>query len=87
MDPTKKPLQHKPTEALITKSLEVAANIHNQERALAELRETLEGHWDDDRGESIHGLQDQIREAEETLAQYRREYEELLTSALKGFPV
>jgi hypothetical protein len=122
MDPTKKPLQHKPTDDLISQSLGVAAKIHDQERALVELRETLDGHWDDDRGESTPSLKDEIQEAEKViaqmerdlvarrialsgkvktqgeiltrivegeraLAQYHTEYKDILTAALKGFPV
>jgi len=67
---TKKTLQHKPTDDLIAKA---AAKIHDQKRALAELRETLDGHWDDDRDESIPGLNDEIQEAEKALAQMERD--------------
>lgn len=122
MDATKKTLQHKPTEDLISKSLEAAAKIHDQERALAELREVLDGHWDDDRGESTPSLNSEIQEAEKVLAQmerdmvarrialaakikaqgetltriaegeralaqYHRDYADILTAALKSFPV
>ncbi len=127
MDPTKKTLQHKPTDDLITKSLEAAAKIHDQERALTALRETLDGHWDDDRGcsdpqgidmdvadaekalarlrkdfaqeesrltdrlarllKSQADTQTRIVEGERALAQHHTEYKDILTAALKGFPV
>ncbi len=122
MDAPKKTLQHKPTEDLISKSLEVAAKIRDQELAVTALREELEGRWDDRRGESTPGINDDVAEAEKvvarmerdllaqkeflarklraqvdtntrlaegerTLAQYHRDYSDLLTSALKGFPV
>lgn len=38
---THTPLQHKPTEDLIAKSLDVAARIHEQETLLASLRREL----------------------------------------------
>lgn len=117
-----KTLQHKPTEDLISKSLEVAAKIRDHELAVKALREELEGRWDDRRGESIPGINDDVAEAEKvvarmerdllaqkeflarklraqvdtntrlvegerTLAQYHRDYADILTSALKGFPV
>ena len=122
MDAPKKTLQHKPTEDLISKSLEVAAKIRDQELAVTALREELEGRWDDRRGESTPGINDDVAEAEKvvarmerdllaqkeflarklkaqvdtntrlaeaerSLAQYHRAYSDLLTSALKGFPV
>lgn len=127
MDATKKTLTHKPTDDLIAKSLEAAAKIHHQERALKALRETIDGRWDDDRGCSdpqgidmevadtekalarlrrdfaqeesrltgrLTGLlqtqaetQTRIAEGERALAQYHRDYADILTSALKGFPV
>ena len=127
MSATKKPLQHKPTDDLISKSLEIAAKIHDQQKALESLREELDGRWNDERGdldpEGINAeaadtekalarlrkdfaqeesrltgrlaelLKDQvdtnarIEEGEKALAQYHTEYNNLLTSALKGFPV
>ncbi len=118
-----KTIQHKPTEDLISKSLEVAAKIHDQESVLKALREELDGRWDDDRGESnppgvnaevaeaerviarmerdllaqkdflarklkaVVDLNTRIAAGERTMAQYHRDYGELLTSALKGLPV
>lgn len=73
MDATKKTLQHKPTDDLISKSLEVAAKIRDQELALNELRETLDGRWDDSRDEATPGLNDEIREAEKVIAQMERD--------------
>lgn len=122
MSATKKPLQHKPTDDLISKSLEIAAKIHDQQKALESLREELDGRWNDSRDEATPGLNDEIREAEKViaqmerdlvarrialsgkvkaqgdaltriaegeraLAQHHRDYADLLTSALKGFPV
>lgn len=127
MDATKKTLQHKLTDDLISKSLEVAGKIRDQELALKALRETLDGRWDDDRGCSdpqgidmevadtekalarlrkdfaqeearfkgrlVQLLQTQaetqtrIAEGERALAQHHRDYADILTSALKSFPV
>lgn len=123
MDAPKKTLQHKPTEDLLTKSLEVAAKIRDQELAVKKLREELDGRWDSGRDESNSpGINDAVAETEKvilrlerdllaqksllayqlkaqvdtlarivegerTLAQYHRDYADLLTSALKGFPV
>lgn len=122
-DTRNKTLQHKPTDDIVTKSLEVAGKIHDQERTVKALREDLDGRWDDDRCEdNPPGINSEVAEAERAiarlerdllekkeflalklkaqvdlntriaegervLAQYHREYGELLTSALKGFPV
>lgn len=73
MDATKKPLQHKPTDDLISNSLEVAAKIRDQELAVKALREELEGRWDDHRGESTPGINDDVAETEKVVARMERD--------------
>ena len=121
--PPKTPLQHMPTDAIISKSLEVASKIRDQELAVKALRDDLEGRWDEDRDGSNHpGINDRVADTEKVilrlerdllaqksllasqlkvqadtsnrladgerlLAQYHRDYADLLTSAINGFPV
>jgi hypothetical protein len=82
-----KTIQHKPTDDLIFKSLEVAARIHDQEKALEALRTTLHGSYD------VHdpGLHGQVADTDKLLARVRKDFAQeeqrlmtRLTSLLKA---